>query len=281
MQDEVLQFIDRNKENPFFLYYATPIPHVPLQAPKKWVDYYRQKFGTEEPYIGDKGYFPSQFPHAEYAAMISYLDAQVGEIVEKLKMENIFDNTLIIFSSDNGPTYVGGADTEYFDSAKPFRTDYGRAKGFTHEGGIRVPMIAHWPAVISAGTTSDHISIFYDVMPTLCEIAGVAVPPDRDGISFLPALKGMPQQHTHQYLYWEFPAYKGQQAVRLGDWKGIRKNIFEGNMDIELFDLKNDLREEQDVADQHPEIVQRIQQIMQEAHKPAAIERFKMTQLGD
>ena len=281
MQDEVLQFIDRNKENPFFLYYATPIPHVPLQAPKKWVDYYRQKFGPEEPYIGDKGYFPSQFPHAEYAAMISYLDAQVGEIVEKLKMENIFDNTLIIFSSDNGPTYVGGADTEYFDSAKPFRTDYGRAKGFTHEGGIRVPMIAHWPAVISAGTTSDHISIFYDVMPTLCEIAGVAVPPDRDGISFLPALKGMPQQHTHQYLYWEFPAYKGQQAVRLGDWKGIRKNIFEGNMDIELFDLKNDLREEQDVADQHPEIVQRIQQIMQEAHKPAAIERFKMTQLGD
>ncbi len=281
MQEEALSFIEANSENPFFLYYASPIPHVPLQAPKKWVDYYRKKLGPEDPYIGDNGYFPSQFPRAEYAAMISYLDEQVGEIVEKLKARNLYENTLIIFSSDNGPTYVGGADTEFFDSAKPFKTQFGWGKGFTHEGGIRVPMIAHWPERIMPGQTSDHISIFYDVMPTLCQMVGVAMPPDRDGTSFLPTLLGDGQQQEHSYLYWEFPAYQGQQAVRMGKWKGIRKKIFEGNMDIELYDLSLDLREQNNVADDHPEIVAKIEGIMEAAHTPAELDRFKIPQLGD
>ena len=281
MQREVINFIEENKEHPFFLYYANPIPHVPLQAPKKWVDYYRKKLGPEKPYIGDRGYFPSQFPRAEYAAMISYLDEQVGEIVNKLQSLGLRENTLIMFSSDNGPTYVGGADTPYFDSAKPFKTEYGWGKGFTHEGGVRVPMIANWPGHIAPKSSTDHISIFYDVMPTLCELAGIEMPVDRDGISFLPTLLGEKDQPRHDYIYWEFPAYKGQQAVRMGKWKGIRKNIFDGNMAVELYDLDVDPREQNDISQTNPEVVEKIESIFKEAHVPAKLERFKMEQLGD
>ena len=130
----------------------------------------------------------------------------------QLKDLGIYDNTLIIFSSDNGPTYTGGADTPYFDSAKPFKTERGWAKGFLHEGGIRVPMIASWPGRITPGTTSNHLSAFYDVMPTLCEVIGQPIPGQSDGISFLPTLLNKPQMEEHEYLYWEFPEYNGCQA---------------------------------------------------------------------
>ena len=279
MHQEALSFIEKNKDQPFFLYYASPIPHVPLQAPKKWVTYYRQKLGSEAPYT-KKSYYPCQYPHATYAGMVSYLDEQVGELVSKLKELSLYENTLIIFTSDNGPTYTGGADSPYFDSGRPFKSEYGWGKGFVHEGGIRVPMIAHWPGKIQPGSVSDHISSFYDVLPTFCEITGQNIPPDTDGISFLPTLT-QKKQTSHDYLYWEFPAYKGQQAVRMGKWKAIRRNIFEGNMEIELYDLEEDIREEKNIADQHPEIVEKIGIIMKTAHQPASIERFKIPALGD
>ncbi|NND08211.1 MAG: arylsulfatase [Saprospiraceae bacterium] len=281
MQEEVLDFLERNHERPFFLYYASPIPHVPLQAPLRWINYYRKKLGPEEPYV--KGsYFPTQYPRATYAAMISYLDEQVGELIESLRELKVYENTLIIFSSDNGPTYTGGADTKYFNSAHPFKEDEGWGKGSTHEGGVRVPMIASWPGKIAAGSSSDHISIFYDVMPTLCEVINARVPDDRDGISFLPALLGnQDEQKQHEYLYWEFPAYHGQQAVRMGKWKGMRQNIFNGNMDIALFDLDEDPQELHDVAEDHQDIVQEIEKIIEDAHEPAVLERFKIAQLGD
>ena len=152
MHNEALGFIERNKKNPFFLYYASPLPHVPLQAPRYWVDHYRKIIGNEEPFTG-KSYFPNQYPKASYAAMISYLDEQVGDIVKKLKEIGVYKNTLIIFTSDNGPTFNGGTDTPYFDSAKPFKTEYGWAKCFVNEGGIRVPMIAHWPKMIKKEQT--------------------------------------------------------------------------------------------------------------------------------
>src|SRR5690606_32767743 len=144
----------------------------------------------------------------------------------------IYENTLIIFSSDNGPTYAGGADTPFFDSARPFQTGYGRAKGFVHEGGIRVPMIAAWPGKIRPDIQSGHLSAFADVLPTICEVAGVTVPDGIDGLSFLPTLLGRGNQRNHEYLYWEFPEYAGQQAVRIGDYKAIRKNIRRGNLEI-------------------------------------------------
>jgi len=280
MQKEVLNFITENKDRPFFMYYATPIPHVPLQVPQKYIDKYVKIFGDEKPYTG-KSYFPTRYPHATYAGMITYLDDQVGEIVKKLKELGIYKNTIIIFTSDNGPTYTGGVDAQFFNSAAPFQSKYGRTKGFTYEGGIRVPMIASWPGKIKAGSKTDHISAFWDVMPTLSTIANAKTPENTDGISFLPTLLGEKDQKEHEFLYWEFPSYQGQQAVRMGDWKGIRKNIFKGNMKIELYNLKTDPVEENDVSAQHPDIVKKIEQIMKREHTPAELERFKIKQLGD
>ena len=279
MQTEVLNFIKKNKDEPFFMYYASPIPHLPLQAPQKWVDFYKKKLGKEEPYTG-KSYFPNQTPRATYAAMISYLDEQVGEIVSELKAQGLYENTLIIFTSDNGPTYTGGADTPYFDSAKPFKTEYGWGKGFVHEGGIRVPMIATWKGKIKPNSESNHISAFYDVLPTLCEVANTPIPTNTDGISFVPTLLGK-KQDTHEFLYWEFPAYKGQQALRMGKWKAIRRNILEGNTTIELYNLENDIQEQNDIASDHPKVVEKIASIFKSEHRPAETERFRMAALGD
>lgn len=268
MMAEALNFMDENKDQPFFLYFASPIPHDPLQVPKEYVEMYRESFGDEEPYLGDKGYFPHRYPHAAYAGMITYLDDQVGQLIKKLKELGLYENTLIIFTSDNGPTYAGGVDAAFFDSGKPFKSEYGWGKGFTHEGGIRVPMIASWPGHIQPGSVNDHISAFWDVLPTFCEVTEIPVPEDTDGISFLPALIGK-EQTNHDYLYWEFPSYTGQQAIRMGQWKAIRQNIFKGNMDIELYNLNNDIQEQNNIASEHPEIIKQMEEIMVNEHVPS------------
>ena len=280
IHEKALSFIRSNTDKPFFMYYASPLPHLPLQAPKEYIDKYREIFGEEEPYIGDDGYFPNRYPRATYAAMISYLDNQLGQIVATLKETGIYENTIIIFSSDNGPTYLGGVDFDYFESPKPFSNGYGRTKGFLYEGGIHIPLIVSWPNHIKPGSTSNHISAFYDLMPTICDIAGIEPPEDIDGISFKSALLNQ-EQKKHDFLYWEFPSYNGQQAVRIGKWKGVRKNIFDGNLTIELYDLEVDLEEKTDVSNQYPEIVKKMEVIMRQEHKPAANEKFKFKQLGD
>ncbi len=281
MHREAIDFITDHRDTSFFLYYASPIPHAPLQAPKKWIDYYRNKIGPEEPYTGDQRYFPCQYPRAAYAAMISTLDEQVGELVAHLKKLGIYENTLIIFSSDNGPTYAGGADTPFFDSARPFQTGYGRAKGFVYEGGIRVPMIAAWPGKIRPDTQSGHLSAFADILPTLCEVAGITAPTGIDGLSFLPALLGRGNQKNHEYLYWEFPEYAGQQAVRIGDYKAIRKNIRRGNLEIELYNLTSDPQELTNIASEQPELIEKIKRIMEKEHTQATTGTFRMEALGD
>lgn len=139
-------------------------------------------------------------------------------------------------------------------------------------------MMASWPGKIRPGTQSNHISAFYDVLPTLCEVAGIAAPEHIDGISFLPTLLGEMNQDEHDYLYWEFPSYKGQQAVRMGDWKGIRKNMFEGNRDIELYNLKHDPAEQTNLAADRPEIVAQIDSLMQLAHEEPALDHFDVYQ---
>jgi len=280
MHEGAMDFI-REQDGPFFLYYASPLPHLPLQAPARWVEHYRQKFGNEEPYIGDNGYFPAQYPRATYAAMISTLDEQVGELVALLEERGLSDNTLILFSSDNGPTYTGGADTPFFDSAQPFKTEEGWGKGAVHEGGIRVPMIASWPGQIPAGSTSDHVSAFYDVLATLLDAAGAPIPDDTDGLSFLAAMRGQSDaQPEREHLYWEFPEYGGQQAVRMGDWKGIRRDMQQGSLTVELYNLATDPREQTDVAAQNPDIVAQIEAIMEEEHEPPANERFEIQALA-
>ncbi len=278
MHNEVLAFIEDNKDKPFFMYYATPIPHLPLQAPQKWVDYYIDKFGNEEPLI-KASYYPHRYPRAAYAAMISYLDEQVGDLVSKLKELGIYENTLIIFTSDNGPTYID-ADVKWFESAKPFQTETGRTKGYLYEGGIRVPMIASWPDKIKAGSTSNHICAFWDVMPTLCEISNITTPEFTDGLSFSPTLLGG-DQSNREYLYWEFAGYGGQQAVRMGPWKAIRKNIKKGNLEIELYNLDTDIREENNVAAENPEIVEKMEEIMNIEHTPSTIDKFRMEAIDD
>ena len=281
MHAEALNFIRENKDHPFFFYYASTIPHAALQAPKKWVDHYVEKFGDEEPYDGNQGYFPCRYPKATYAAMISYLDNQVGELIAELKELGIYENTIVIFSSDNGPTYNGGTNSPWFDSGGPFKSEYGWGKGFVHEGGIRIPMIFTWPAKVNRDRKSSYISAFYDVMPTLCDIVGINTPADADGKSMLPVILDNDEKINNPHYYWEFPEYDGQQAVRMGKWKGIRKDIRKGNMKIELYNLEEDIQELNDVATEQPEIIQQMENIMAEDHHPATLDRFKMKELGD
>jgi len=279
MFSHLISFVQDQGLEPFFLYWASPIPHVALQAPARWVEYYVDKFGDEEPYLGEAGYFPCRYPRATYAAMVSYLDERIGQLIETLKNEGKYENTLIIFSSDNGPTYNGGTDSPWFRSGGPFKSERGWAKAFLHEGGIRVPMIASWPGKISSGTTSDHLSAFWDLLPTLCEAAGAGLPEGLDGISYLPELQGSGEQGKHAYLYWEYPASGGQQAVRMDHWKAIRKNIQEGNSTLELYNLEEDLQEQHDVAAEEPELIHRMESIMETEHSTPVLDRFRIQAL--
>ncbi len=283
MFDEMLGFISENKENPFFFYWATPIPHNPIQAPQKWVDYYKEKFGKEEPYLGEIGYYPHQNPRAGYAAMISYLDENVGKLVEHLKKNGLYENTIIMFTSDNGVTYSGGTDGEFFDSSGIFGEEYGRGKGFVYEGGIRVPMIASWPNHIKPGSTTNHISAQYDLMATLLDLNNIENPDKTDGISFLPTLLGQENQSEHDFLFWEYPEYGGQVAIRIGDWKVIRQNLKNPKKEptLELYDLSIDPEELNNIAHQHPEIIEKAANIFKDEHVDAEIERFRIPLIED
>lgn len=271
---EVTDFVERNKDRPFFLYWPAPIAHVPLQAPQRWIDHYVEKFGDEVPYTGDKGYFPSRYPRATYAAMISSLDEQIGLLVKQLKEAGIYENTVILFSSDDGPTYNGGVDAPWFNSGGPFRSEAGWGKGSLREGGIRVPMIVCWPQVVKAGSVSSHVSAFWDVLPTLGDIAGY-VSADTDGISFLPELEGKTQE-KHEYLYWELPEGNGSKALRMGKWKGYISGIRQGNRRVELYDLETDPKEEHDCASLYPDIVDEIVKKMEEAHTESSVASYKL-----
>ena len=243
MHREALKFLDRNQGQKFFLYYASPLPHLPLQAPEKWVRFYRDKFGPEAPYLGDKGYYPNRTPKATYAAMISYLDEQV--------------------------------DIHFFNSTGVFVNSKITVKGSVNEGGIRVPTIVTWPNKIKGGRLSRHPSAFYDYYATVCDILGVDPPYQIDGISYYPSFLEKPQKE-HDYLYWEFPAYGGQQAIRMGSWKGFKKNLFEEASALQLFDLSKDPKELNDLADEYPEIVYKMENFLKQAHTRAAQKKFRI-----
>ncbi|WP_276483649.1 arylsulfatase [Paraflavitalea pollutisoli] len=270
------QFIDKNKDKPFFLYYPSPLPHVSLQAPQRWVDIYHAQFGEEQPFLGGS-YFPCRYPRATYAAMIATLDEQVGQLIAALKAAGVYDNTIIMFCSDNGPAGNQGVDPVFFNSGGPLPATQGRGKGYLFEGGIREPFIVQWPGKIKPGTTTDHLSANIDMMPTFCALLGIQPPTNIDGISLLPTLLGKPaQQKQHDYLYWEFPEYGGQQAVRRGKWKAIRVNLMKGLVKTALYDLDNDIREEHDLASQHPEIVKQLEAIMLREHRTPEVSTFRI-----
>lgn len=279
MLTKAKDFIEENKSQPFFLFFASPLPHLPLQAPPKWIEYYRKKIGDEEPYTGDKGYFPCQFPKATYAAMISYLDEQVGQLMEKLQSENLIQNTLIIFTSDNGATFsTGGAPTIFFESNGEFGTEYGQSKGFLKEGGIKVPLIVAMPEQIEAGSISDLLTYFPDYKATIADLVGFDIPAKTDGISFLPTLMGnINNQEKHPFLYWEITEYGGQQALRMEKWKLYRGDIKKsGNLQFSLFDLENDPSEQNDVALLHPDLVMKMSEIIDQQHTKSENPTFQM-----
>jgi len=254
---EALEFIERNKNRPFFLYFAMNVPHANNEAGKK---------GMEVPDWGEFAARNWPEPEKGFASMIRNIDADVGRVLKKLKALGLEENTLVIFTSDNGPHQEGGHMADHFDSNGPLRG----IKRDVYDGGVRVPMIARWPGKVPAGKTSDHISAFWDMLPTFCELAGTEVPERTDGISIVPTLLGQSdKQKKHEYLYWEFYEKGGRIAVRLGDYKGVRMNVAKNpDAPVELYKVTEDLGEVKNIAADHPQVVARIREIMEEAHTP-------------
>ena len=261
---EALNYISEKKDTSFFLYLAYTLPHANNEA------WYWDAIGMEAPdttLYSDKTWPAAQKAHA---AMITALDRDVGTLLKHLKDLGIDRNTLVIFTSDNGPHSEGGADPEFFDSNGPFS---GQKRDLT-EGGIRVPMIAWWPGKIKAGAENNKVSAFWDILPTACDVAGIPPTAYTDGISLLPALLGEPQI-KHRYLYWEFYEQGGKQALRMDNWKAIKLNMNE-NFDapIALYNIEVDSLEQNDVSSQYPEVIEAVEQIFKTAHPPSADFRF-------
>lgn len=263
MTEKALSFLDKNKSRPFYLYLPYTLPHLALQAPKEYVQQYIGKF-EEEPYYGEKGYAPSKYPKSTYAAMISILDEQVGIILAKIKSLGLDENTLIMFSSDNGPTLSSIVDTKYFNSTAGLRG----LKMDLYEGGVRVPFIARWPGKVKANAVSEHVSVQYDIMPTLAELTGGRME-KTDGISLLPTLlNATEQQKKHEFIYFEYPENGGWVSVRMGNWKAIRKQVKKNpNTPWELYDLSVDINESNNIADQHAEIIKKIEMLVRREHQ--------------
>jgi arylsulfatase A-like enzyme len=213
----------------------------------------------EHPRYKVGGYGSQAYPHAAFAAMVTLLDDHVGQIVDKLEELELLDNTVIVFTSDNGPHLEGGADPDYFNSNGPFQG----YKRDLLEGGIHVPMILSWPAKVKKGTQTDHISAFWDILPTFSALVNEELKTPVDGISFLPTLLGEGEQPVHSHLYWEFHEKGGKQAIRKGKWKGIKRDVFKGNESIQLYDLEEDPGETQDISQDHPEVVKEIKLLME------------------
>ena len=291
IHEKALSFIEKNKGRPFFMYYPSVIPHAELAAPEKYMEKYRGKFMPEKEYIkkGNSspnskvnpesiniynvgGYNSQKESHAAFAAMVSLLDEQVGQIIDKVDDLGIAENTLIIFSSDNGPHLEGGADPDYFGSNGPLRG----YKRDLYEGGIRVPTLAYWPSQITPNSKSDHISAFWDFFPTAIEIAGLDYNSSKiDGISFLPELKGKDQK-KHPYLYWEFLEKGGRQAVRMNQWKAVRMNMSKNpDSPIELYNVHQDIGEQENLAVQYPEVLKEVSRIMNKEHISSRIFQFE------
>jgi len=273
---EAMKFINDNKNKPFVAFLTYTIPHAELVSPDDDIQAsYKDKF-PEKTWQGVDsgaaykmgGYGTTQHPKTDFAAMITRLDKYVGDIMSELKKLGLDKNTIVIFTSDNGPHNEGGANPDFFKSYGPLRG----IKRDLYEGGIRVPMIAWYPGKIKAGSVTNQVSAFWDVMPTFAELTGTKVAANTDGISFLPTLFGRSGQKQHDYLYWEFHEQGGKIAVLKGNWKAVWLNV--NNPDkttVALYDLSKDIHEDNNVAQQHPEIVAELDQIMRKSHTDSEV----------
>ena len=280
IHNRAMEWIDKQTaDKPFFGIFTYTLPHAELAQPEDSIfKAYQGAFCVEKTFGGDapSRYNPTNCAHQQFAAMVTRLDTYVGEVLDKLKSKGFDKNTLVIFTSDNGPHTEGGGDPEYFNTEKLLNG----TKRSTKEGGIRVPFIAWWPGTVEAGIVNDHQLAFYDLMPTFCDLAGINNYIERysnprlandyfDGLSFAPTLTGNGEQKKHDFLYWEFHE-SNMMAVRIDDWKLVVKD---GN--CSLYNLSTDLHEDNDIASQHPDIVKNMKDIISREHTHSSL--FQVT----
>ncbi len=270
--EECLKFIRKNKDESFFCYVPFTIPHAAMHAPEDRVAPWRKKFPEYEKVIGRYRGPQVKNPVAAFAAMMTLLDEDVGRILDLLEELGIAEDTLVIFTSDNGPHREGGHKPDVFDSNGPLRG----YKRDLYEGGIRVATVAWWPGKIKPGSVSAHVGTGWDVLPTFCELAEIKTPKGLDGLSFAPTLLGKKKkQGKRDYVYWEFHEQGGKQAVRKGKWKAVRLRVRkDANSPIELYDLSKDIGETKNVAAKHPELVKEMSKVMADSHTPSPTFRF-------
>src|SRR5215204_6259810 len=267
IHQNAIKFLKADHRKPFFLYLPYTLPHGDVIAPRdSSYNHYIKKFNEEPLKVKPSNYSTKNrsfepYPHAAFAAMVSRFDKYVGDIMASVEDKGIADNTLIIFTSDNGPHRENGGDPEFFNSNGIFRG----IKRDLYEGGIRVPFIAYWKGVIQPGT-SNRLAVLYDLHPTFTQLAGIKTSKPIDGISMLPTLMKKEIKH-HDYLYWEFHENGGRQAVRWNNWKGVRLNVNKNALSpLELYNLDTDPSEQNNIATQHPTIVAKLSNIITQAH---------------
>ena len=266
IMNQALDFMKANKKGPFFLFLPVTIPHAAMHVPEKYSAPYRKKFPQFENKIGKYSGPKVKNPIAAFAGMMTKLDEDVGRLLDLISELGIDENTLVMLSSDNGPHREGGHDPVFFDSNGPLT---GFKRDLT-EGGIRAPLLARWPGTIKAGQVSDLASAHWDMLPTFCDLAEVEVEIKIDGISMVPTLTGKGQQKQHDYLYWEFFERGGKKAARWGDWKAIQRDINNNpGSQVMIYDLSEDVAEENDLASSRPDLVEKARGIFSEAHAPS------------
>jgi arylsulfatase A-like enzyme len=269
LTDEVLQFIRRDHHQPFFLYYALNVPHTNNEGgrhnPSGEKGMEVRMTADGQPDFGPFADTDWPDPEKGFATMMHHIDRDVGRILETLQQQGLDDNTIVLFSSDNGPHQEGGHRMDFFDSNGPLRG----MKRDLYEGGIRVPFIVRWPGHVKAGVTSDLISGFQDMLPTFAELAGSETPAGLDGISLVPELTGKGIQPRHNFMYWEFSEQKGKRAIVKDDWKLVQLQVATDTpSDFELYDLASDLNESNDISDRHPDVVRELAALLEAAHVP-------------
>lgn len=277
-----IQFIGEGGEKPIFLMYASPLAQGPLQVPNGPIlSSYQREFLDDEPYLAFFGGYPNRTPRATYAAMVSYFDMQVGKIVAELKKKGLYQNTLLIFASDNGVNGTNGVDIRFFESAGRYSVGNGRGKGYLFESGIRIPFFAVWPNVIDSARVVDQTAISYDLLPTITDVIGTDKPAYADGITILPTLLGKEGQLQHDYLYWEISDNTAHQAVIKGQWKLIGKNMSFDEPTFELYNLAVDPIEANDVAESNPLVVKELRELMLKVRSKPVYDCFKLKYLKD
>lgn len=267
IHEQAMQFLKADHDKPFLLFLPYTLPHADVFLPHDSVyNYYVKKFNEQPVEIKStdrEAHHFDPYPHAAFAAMVARLDRYTGDIMQAVEEKGIAGNTIIIFTSDNGPHRENGGDPDFFNSNGIYRG----IKRDLYEGGIRVPFIAYQPGITKPGTVNNTPFAFWDLFNTFLDIAGTSMSKQTDGFSILPSIKGQ-QQQTHPYLYWEFHESGGRQAVRMGNWKGVRLNVNkEQHPVLELYDLQKDPSEKNNLAAKYPAIVKQIEKIMAEAHQ--------------